>query len=213
MMRYTIRVWGIFAILALAALSAAADGVETQEPPALPAGLEAYLEARVLEANGSFREALDAYERALREAPDVAEVRVSFASFLVDVGMADRAANMLRDRSDLGPDGLRVKALALAQLSARQNELVEEAEAALRRAIEETPDDPNLLFSLAQTLVTQGKVVEAEQIVAALREQGQPVWYMNALNEGHGFRKKENRDVQGQAMMLFFEKYLVAGSP
>ena len=28
-------------------------------------------------------------------------------------------------------------------------------------------------------------VTEAEQIVAALRANGQPVWYMNALNEGH----------------------------
>lgn len=68
-------------------------------------------------------------------------------------------------------------------------------------------------------LVIQGEndprvpVTEAVQMVKALRAQGQPVWYMNALNEGHGFRKKENRDVQGQAMMLFFEKYLVAQSP
>jgi len=52
-------------------------------------------------------------------------------------------------------------------------------------------------------------VTEAEQIVAALREQGQPVWYMNALNEGHGYRKKENRDIYGQATMMFFQEYLV----
>lgn len=64
-------------------------------------------------------------------------------------------------------------------------------------------------------LVVQGQndprvpVTEAVQIVAALREQGQPVWYMNALNEGHGYRKKENRDVYQQAMMLFFERYLL----
>ena len=68
-------------------------------------------------------------------------------------------------------------------------------------------------------LVIQGEndprvpVTEAIQMVEALREQGQPVWYMNALNEGHGFRKKENRDVQQQAMMLFFDRYLVGGSP
>ncbi len=30
-------------------------------------------------------------------------------------------------------------------------------------------------------------------VVEALRSQGQPVWYMNALNKGHGYRKKENR--------------------
>jgi dipeptidyl aminopeptidase/acylaminoacyl peptidase len=52
-------------------------------------------------------------------------------------------------------------------------------------------------------------VTEAEQMVEALRVQGMPVWYMNALNEGHGYRKKENRDVYQQAMMLFFQRYLV----
>ncbi len=52
-------------------------------------------------------------------------------------------------------------------------------------------------------------VSEADQIVAALREQGSPVWYMNALNEGHGFRRKENRDLYAEAVVLFFETYLI----
>ncbi len=56
-------------------------------------------------------------------------------------------------------------------------------------------------------------VTEAEQIVVALREQGQPVWYMNALNEGHGYRKKENRDIYGQATMMFLQQYLVGETP
>ena len=51
-------------------------------------------------------------------------------------------------------------------------------------------------------------MTEAEQIVAALRQQGQPVWYMNALNEGHGYRKKENRDIYQQATILFLQRYL-----
>ena len=52
-------------------------------------------------------------------------------------------------------------------------------------------------------------VTEAEQIVAALRAQGSDVWYMNALNEGHGYRKKENRDIYQQATVLFFQRYLL----
>ena len=52
-------------------------------------------------------------------------------------------------------------------------------------------------------------VTEADQIVKALREQGSEVWYMNALNEGHGYRRKENRDIYQQATVLFFENYLV----
>jgi len=52
-------------------------------------------------------------------------------------------------------------------------------------------------------------VTEAEQVVTALREQGLPVWYMNALNEGHGYRKKENRDVYQQATMMFLREHLL----
>jgi dipeptidyl aminopeptidase/acylaminoacyl peptidase len=52
-------------------------------------------------------------------------------------------------------------------------------------------------------------VTEAEQIVAALRAGGHTVWYMNALNEGHGYRKKENRDIYQQATMMFLKEHLV----
>ena len=63
-------------------------------------------------------------------------------------------------------------------------------------------------------LVVQGEndprvpVTEAVQIVEALRERGQDVWYMNALNEGHGYRKKENRDVYSQVVMMFLAENL-----
>ena len=52
-------------------------------------------------------------------------------------------------------------------------------------------------------------VTEAEQIVEALRKNGKQVWYMNALNEGHGYRKKENRDLYQQAVVLFFQQHLL----
>jgi dipeptidyl aminopeptidase/acylaminoacyl peptidase len=50
---------------------------------------------------------------------------------------------------------------------------------------------------------------ESEQMVNALREAGQTVWYMNALNEGHSYDKKENRDLFEQATVLFLQKYLL----
>lgn len=52
-------------------------------------------------------------------------------------------------------------------------------------------------------------VSEAEQIVTALREQDTAVWYMNALNEGHGFRRKENRDLFLEVTVMFFREYLL----
>lgn len=49
---------------------------------------------------------------------------------------------------------------------------------------------------------------EAEQIVRAVRASGQEVWYLLALDEGHGFKKKENRDYYTAAVALFLEKVL-----
>ncbi len=56
-------------------------------------------------------------------------------------------------------------------------------------------------------------VTESEQIVRELREHGRQVWYMNALNEGHGFRKKENRDLYRQIVVMFLEQYLLGEQP
>ncbi len=64
-------------------------------------------------------------------------------------------------------------------------------------------------------LVVQGKndpivpMSESEQLVNALRTRDQTVWYMNALNEGHGYEKKENRDLYQQVSVLFLRKYLL----
>ena len=63
--------------------------------------------------------------------------------------------------------------------------------------------------------VVQGKndprvpVSEAEQIVAALRESGTPVWYLLANDEGHGFAKKKNSDFQFYATVMFVREFLL----
>jgi hypothetical protein len=61
----------VLGALMLAATMAAGEGVPEDPGAALPKGLERYLEARVLEANGRFREAMEAYAGAVKEAPDV----------------------------------------------------------------------------------------------------------------------------------------------
>ena len=50
---------------------------------------------------------------------------------------------------------------------------------------------------------------EAEQMVAKVRENGTPVWYLLANDEGHGFRKKNNADFQFFATVEFVRKYLL----
>ena len=160
------------AILMISTL-ASGEGVSNDHADGLPDGLELYLEARVLESNGRYREAMEAYAAAVEEAPEVNEIRLAFATFLVDVGMAEKAVEVLDGAPDPGPEGNRIVALALAQLSSRNPALLTKTEAALRLAIEGNEGDPSLLFSLAQVLQRQGKFAESEEIVAGLR-QGRP---------------------------------------
>lgn len=74
---------------------------------------------------------------------------------------------------------------------------------------------PDLLTT--PLLVVQGEndprvpVTEARQIVQAVRAAGYEVWYMNALNEGHGYRKKENRDLYSQVVTMFLRRHLLSG--
>jgi dipeptidyl aminopeptidase/acylaminoacyl peptidase len=50
---------------------------------------------------------------------------------------------------------------------------------------------------------------EAEQMVAKVRANGGPVWYLNAKDEGHGFRKKPNADFQFYATVMFVREHLL----
>ncbi len=49
---------------------------------------------------------------------------------------------------------------------------------------------------------------ESEQMRLALTAKGVPVWYILADDEGHGFRKKANRDYDRLAKFAFLEKFL-----
>lgn len=53
-------------------------------------------------------------------------------------------------------------------------------------------------------------VTEAEQIVAALKANGVKPWYMLAMDEGHGFAKKENANAYQNAIMAFLEQQFFA---
>ena len=52
-------------------------------------------------------------------------------------------------------------------------------------------------------------VTESEQIANALEKREVPVWYVLAMDEGHGFRKKSNRDFNTRATMLFLKQHLL----
>jgi dipeptidyl aminopeptidase/acylaminoacyl peptidase len=47
---------------------------------------------------------------------------------------------------------------------------------------------------------------ESEQMVAQVRANGGEVWYLAAKDEGHGFRKKTNRDFYLKTAATFLEE-------
>jgi dipeptidyl aminopeptidase/acylaminoacyl peptidase len=84
------------------------------------------------------------------------------------------------------------------------------------RAVQERISPLNKVGDIAASLyVIQGKndprvpQSEAEQIVAAVQGKGKEVWYLLALDEGHGFQKKENRDYLIVTVVAFLERTLV----
>ena len=56
---------------------------------------------------------------------------------------------------------------------------------------------------------TNVPVYEAEQVVEKLRERGLPVEYILFPDEGHGFRKEDNRIAAATAIVRWFAKYLL----
>ncbi|MEI7705643.1 MAG: alpha/beta fold hydrolase [Deltaproteobacteria bacterium] len=83
------------------------------------------------------------------------------------------------------------------------------------RAVQERISPLHKVGSITAALyVIQGKndprvpQSEAEQIVAAVQGKGKEAWYLLALDEGHGFQKKENRDYLIVTTVAFLERTL-----
>jgi len=50
---------------------------------------------------------------------------------------------------------------------------------------------------------------ESEQMVAIVRKNGSPVWYLMAKDEGHGFAKKRNQDFLFYSAVQFIQEHLL----
>ena len=65
-------------------------------------------------------------------------------------------------------------------------------------------------LSIFQCLANDPRVlqVESDELVAAARKNGVPVEYVVFPDEGHGFRKRNNRITASEAYVNFLDKYL-----
>jgi dipeptidyl aminopeptidase/acylaminoacyl peptidase len=97
----------------------------------------------------------------------------------------------------------------------RRAEYGDERDPAMRAWMEKTAPLNNADKIKKPLFVVQGKndprvpYTESEQIVAKLRANGLPVWYLRGENEGHGFARKENADFQFYATVKFIEQTLL----
>jgi dipeptidyl aminopeptidase/acylaminoacyl peptidase len=97
----------------------------------------------------------------------------------------------------------------------RRHEYGDERDPEIRAMLQRISPINNVDLIDIPLLVVQGRndprvpASQSEQIVQALRNRGRPVWYIEALNEGHGYNRKENRNLYEQAAILFLQKYLV----
>ena len=99
----------------------------------------------------------------------------------------------------------------------RRAEYGDERDPEMRKFMDEIAPLNNAARIKKPLFVVQGKndprvpYQEADQIVATVKKNGTPVWYMTALDEGHGFAKKVNADYQFYATIGFLDQYLVGG--
>jgi dipeptidyl aminopeptidase/acylaminoacyl peptidase len=97
----------------------------------------------------------------------------------------------------------------------RRVEYGDERDPAMRAFLEKISPLNNAQKIRVPMFVVHGKndprvpVGEAEQIVAKIRENKVPVWYLLADNEGHGFARKNNADYMFYSVVKFLENALL----
>ncbi len=138
-------------------------------PPLVAQSLNQYIQARLAEARGQYRQALGLYASALKADPENGEIRISYAALLANVGLASKALEILEPVRDLDWYGQKIRALSLAAASAAAPARLGEAEKALKGVLAQRPGDPNVQMALVQVLRREGKLAQAESILHDLR--------------------------------------------
>ncbi|MDB5386514.1 MAG: ptpA 1 [Planctomycetaceae bacterium] len=96
----------------------------------------------------------------------------------------------------------------------RRVEYGDERDPAMRAIFEKISPAKNAGKIRSALLVSHGKndprvpFSEAKQIAPLVRQNGQDVWTVYAGNEGHGFRKRDNRDYYSAVVTLFLQMHL-----
>jgi dipeptidyl aminopeptidase/acylaminoacyl peptidase len=97
----------------------------------------------------------------------------------------------------------------------RRAEYGDERDPKMRAFLERIAPANNAQKISKPLFVVQGKNdprvpwTESQQMVVTVRQNGTPVWFLMAKDEGHGFSKKKNVDYQFYATVLFIQQFLL----
>jgi len=97
----------------------------------------------------------------------------------------------------------------------RRAEYGDERNPEMRKFLETISPLTNAHKIMKPLFVVQGRndprvpYTEALQIVEKVKKQNVPVWFLMAIDEGHGFAKKSNQDFLFYAQIKFMEQMLL----
>ena len=133
-----------------------------------------FLLAKLAAEEGRYDEAADRLTAIIQKQPDDAILLYERAMMYIDAGRIDRAETELRAIAAKHPDfydAQRVLGRLLLDRASGDKQKIEEALVHLQAAFKLNPDDLSAGIAVAQILMSQGKVADAERVLAVMVER------------------------------------------
>jgi tetratricopeptide (TPR) repeat protein len=131
--------------------------------------------AQTLAQEGSYRQALKAFEDVVLLIPDEPYVRLEFAEFLARLSRWHDAAEQADIALQLAPDNVSVlRLVGRIELNRSESDAaaMDRARQAFERVIELEPEDRETVLSLGQIYLSLGRASDAADLFAGLNERG-----------------------------------------
>ncbi len=130
--------------------------------------------AQSLAQEGSYRQALEAFDEVVQMIPDEPYVRLEYAEFLARLSRWRDASEQAKAALELAPDNvsvLRLVGRVELNLSESDTTAMDRARAAFERVHELVPDDREAALSLGQIYLSQGRPSDAADLFYELVER------------------------------------------
>lgn len=155
---------------------------------------------------------------------DAGRIMIEGASYGGYVTLAVAANYSERIRcalSDSGPSNLVTFLLNTAgwRRDLQRLEFGDERDAKMREFLQQTAPLNSASKIKKPLFIIQGQndprvpAIEAQQMLAAVKKNGTPVWYLLAKDEGHDWSKKTNRNFRLYAISMFIQEHLLKQAP